>query len=126
MITHATRPPQSLQCDVLILTELVHTIRKPIHNVNESVCHVKTPSKESHSKYADCGRKQDPKCLKMVPQLCTVCIWWRDKSSISCQGVSLCCSGHGPILTWTELSGWEAQCPRNKGAGSSPGGSIRE
>ena len=54
MITHVTRPPQSLQGDLLILTELVHTIRnwikKPIHNVNNSACHVTPPSKESHSK----------------------------------------------------------------------------
>ena len=65
MITHATRPPQSLQCDVLILTELVHTIRKPIHNVNESVCHVTTPSKESHSKYAEIAeRNKTPRASK--------------------------------------------------------------
>lgn len=100
--------------------QLRNWLEKLSCNVKTGVCEVTAISKEKHSiKAGIWGGQQNHRCLKMVLHLCTAGIWWRDKISISCWGVSSVpsCSGPGdPISTGPELNGQEERCPRNRAA----------
>lgn len=113
---------------LFILTELVPTILRWIEKclcfVKNGVCYELFLQRKMALLHEGQGvgavwGQTKPQVQWVVPHMCPVSIWWRDKCSVSCCGVSpvpSCLVPGDSISTWPEWGPQKVPCLRNRAA----------